>query len=99
MRSSLDRNLGGIGAPKLFETCILGTKELIESYLFEVEYHLNYLADHDVDGLTHKQKVDMFVHVRQGFGRSALLLSGGAGLGVHHFGVIKVSVTLHAQRS
>eukprot|EP00038_Savillea_parva_P030498 m.78131 g.78131 ORF g.78131 m.78131 type:complete len:622 (+) comp9198_c0_seq1:346-2211(+) len=90
MLRSLDRNLGGIGSPKLFEPCILGTKEVIEQYLNEVEYHLNYLADHTVPGLTPRQKVDMFVHIRQGFGRSALLLSGGAGLGVHHFGVIKV---------
>lgn len=56
----------------------------------QVQYHLNYLADHVIPGLTPKQKVDMFVHIRQGYGRSALLLSGGAGLGVHHFGVIKV---------
>ena len=31
----------------------------------------------------------MFVQIRQNFGRSALLLSGGGGLGIHHVGVLK----------
>lgn len=37
----------------------------------------------------------MFTQMRAGFGRSALLLSGGAGLGVHHFGVIKALHEAH----
>lgn len=36
MLRALDRNIGGIGSPKLFEPCILGTKELVEQYLNEV---------------------------------------------------------------
>lgn len=36
-----------------------------------------------------EEKVEMFVAIRQSFGRSALLLSGGGGLGLHHFGVLK----------
>jgi hypothetical protein len=38
--------------------------------------------------------VEIFLHLRAAYGRSALLLSGGAGLGIHHFGVVKA---LHEQ--
>ena len=67
-------------------------KDLIEQYVDEVVYHLNYLAENPVAGLNEEDRADMFVQIREGFGRSALLLSGGAGLGMHHFGVIK---TMH----
>lgn len=35
-------------------------------------------------------KIQMFASIRQSFGRSALLLSGGGGLGIHHLGVLRV---------
>ena len=43
----------------------------------------------DIPGLLHQDKIDLFVHMRQAYGRSALMLSGGGGLGVYHIGVIK----------
>lgn len=49
----------------------------------------------DIPGTSHQDKINLFVEIRQAFGRSALLLSGGGGLGIHHFGVIK---TLHSHR-
>ena len=66
-----------------------GTKDLIESYVDEVVCQLNYLATNEVEGLTAAQKLEIFVQLRGAYGQSALLLSGGAGLGIHHFGVIK----------
>ena len=40
-------------------------------------------------GLNAAEKTEMFVHMRQSYGRSALMLSGGGGLGVYHIGVVK----------
>ena len=36
-----------------------------------------------------QKKFDLFYETRQAFGRTALLFSGGAGLGLYHFGVLK----------
>eukprot|EP00041_Stephanoeca_diplocostata_P030079 m.900901 g.900901 ORF g.900901 m.900901 type:complete len:597 (-) comp23686_c1_seq7:491-2281(-) len=95
LRSTLDRNLGGMRSPALFEKSLLGTKDLIKQYIDEVVYHLNYIADNNIAGLDMPRKIAMFTQMRAGFGRSALLLSGGAGLGVHHFGVIKALHEAH----
>ena len=35
------------------------------------------------------KQTQLFVETRQAYGRSALLLSGGGGLGIHHFGVLR----------
>ena len=37
-----------------------------------------------------QNKISLFVEMREMFGRTALLLSGGGGLGVFHFGILKV---------
>lgn len=36
VRSTLDRNLGGMSLPALFEKSLLGTKDLIKQYIDEV---------------------------------------------------------------
>ncbi len=56
----------------------------------EVVYQLRALSRAQVAGMTHAQLTREFVLMRQVYGRSALLLSGGGGLGVYHMGVIKV---------
>jgi predicted acylesterase/phospholipase RssA len=40
-------------------------------------------------GLSDKEKAKEFLFMRQVYGRSALLLSGGGGLGIYHMGVVK----------
>lgn len=89
LRSTLHRDVAGMGNPKLFARCHVGTKDLIEQYVDEVVYQLYYLSQAEVPNMTDNDKISMFVEIRQAFGRSALLLSGGGGLGIHHFGVIK----------
>ncbi|EDQ91814.1 uncharacterized protein MONBRDRAFT_31257 [Monosiga brevicollis MX1] len=95
LRSTLHRDLGGMGNPRLFERCYLGTKDLIEQYVEEVLYQLRYLSTENIPGLGQDEKVTLFTAIRQAFGRSALLLSGGGGLGIFHFGLLK---TLHERR-
>eukprot|EP00040_Diaphanoeca_grandis_P022299 m.119513 g.119513 ORF g.119513 m.119513 type:complete len:579 (+) comp28742_c0_seq1:691-2427(+) len=93
LRSTLDRNLADMSSPKLFQQCHIGTKDLVEQYADEVVEHLKHIHENPIPGISEKAKIEMFVHLREGFGSSALLLSGGAGLGMHHFGVLKA---LHA---
>ena len=51
--------------------------------------HLNFICDSESSDLTLDDKLELFINIRQAFGRTALLLSGGATLGLNHFGVIK----------
>ena len=44
-----------------------------------------------------QEKTDLFVRTRAAFGRTALLLSGGGGLGIFHFGVLKVCVCVEGR--
>eukprot|EP00730_Choanoeca_flexa_P017154 TRINITY_DN8220_c0_g1_i1.p1 TRINITY_DN8220_c0_g1~~TRINITY_DN8220_c0_g1_i1.p1 ORF type:complete len:577 (+),score=100.56 TRINITY_DN8220_c0_g1_i1:2-1732(+) len=90
LRTSLNRNLGGMDNDALYKHCLYGTKDLIEQYVDEVVYQLNYISVEQVPGLSLEEKISMFACIRQSYGRSALLLSGGGGLGVHHLGVLRV---------
>ena len=87
LTDSLYRNLSDIQAPALYETALGGTKLLVSSYLDECELALASLADSDA--LAFDEKLRRFEQARRVFGRSALMLSGGATLGFYHFGVIK----------
>ncbi len=61
----------------------------MEDYIDEVCGQLNFICDTETQDLTLDDKLELFINVRQAFGRTALLLSGGATLGLNHFGVIK----------
>lgn len=71
-----------MGNPALYT--LLGSKTLIEDYIKTVNRHLPMIED-----------LDTVSNIRQSFGRSALLLSGGAMMGLKHIGVIKA---LHDER-
>ncbi|KAJ1502367.1 hypothetical protein HMI54_014409, partial [Coelomomyces lativittatus] len=89
LRTSLSRNLGGIGNPNLYGVCKVGTKALIEDYISEVVKCLDIVCSESISTFTHRERMEFFLNTRQSFGRSALLLSGGATLALHHIGVIK----------
>lgn len=69
----------------------MGTKKLIEDYFDEIVRQLNFICDCNTGELTLDDKLEFFLNTRQGLGRTALLLSGGATLGLNHVGVIKVT--------
>ncbi|KAG0002669.1 hypothetical protein BGZ80_009364 [Entomortierella chlamydospora] len=92
LRTSLSRNIGNVGQRKLYAETIIGTKRLIEDYNSEVIRQLNIICDTESDDFSMAAKLEFFTHTRQAFGRTALLLSGGATMGLMHIGVIK---TLH----
>jgi len=85
----LHGNLGNIANPSLHGWCRFGTKRLIEEFSEEVRRCLNYICVGDFPDFGYGDKVLFFRRTGQSFGRSALLLSGGATLGMFHLGVIK----------
>ncbi|CAO3672456.1 unnamed protein product [Rhizopus stolonifer] len=94
LRTSISRNLGDMGNNKLYSYARVGTKNLTSEYIEEVVQQLNWICDEPSDpqndpGLDLKTKHEFFMNIRQSFGRTALLLSGGGTLGLNHIGVIK----------
>lgn len=95
LRSGLVRNLGNITAPRLFNRAFAGTKLLIEDYVTQVAYAIEYVTDYPTSpgnsggGLTSQAKLDVLHDTRQAFGRSALVLQGGSIFGLCHIGVVK----------
>lgn len=94
VRTSLTRNLGDMGNLKLYKHTHIGTKDLIERYITSAMETLEALLDVSAkckcDGLESKYILEQVLSTRQAFGRSALLLSGGATFGMNHIGVLKV---------
>jgi TAG lipase/lysophosphatidylethanolamine acyltransferase len=94
LRSGLVRNLGNITASRLFNRAYAGTKLLIEDYVTHVAYAIEYLTQYPTAassdaGLTNQTKLDVLHDTRQAFGRSVLVLQGGAIFGLCHLGVVK----------
>jgi len=94
LRSGLVRNLGNITAPRLFNRAYAGTKLLIEDYVTQIALAIDYLTSYPTtaasdSGLTNQAKLDVLHDTRQAFGRSVLVLQGGAIFGLCHIGVVK----------
>eukprot|EP00834_Sanchytrium_tribonematis_P002003 NODE_55_length_29507_cov_0.809712.p6 type:complete len:448 gc:universal NODE_55_length_29507_cov_0.809712:2688-4031(+) len=85
LRTSLNRHIGNIHNPLLYSECY-GTKDLINSYIEEVATCLDYIVN---SNLPHNVKQEFITNCRTSYGRTALLLSGGGALSLHHVGVIK----------
>lgn len=89
LHEGLHGNLGNIANPALYSQCRFGTKRLLTEYLDEVASALDYLCDYETPVFSPVDKLRFFERTAQSFGRSALMLSGGATLGLFHLGVIK----------
>lgn len=94
VRTSLHRDVAGIGNPRLYRQSRIGTKLLVERYIaavvdlvqstIELTSQNGYPLPWSVDKMR-----EMWLQTRQAFGRTALLLSGGGTLGMCHVGVVK----------
>jgi TAG lipase / steryl ester hydrolase / phospholipase A2 / LPA acyltransferase len=89
LRQGLHWNLGNLANPLLYNHANVGTKKLIEDYIAEVVTALNFVCDGDSPDLDADAKLKFFKDTAESFGRSALMLSGGATLGLFHVGVVK----------
>eukprot|EP00292_Cryptomonas_paramecium_P004922 CAMPEP_0113701832 /NCGR_PEP_ID=MMETSP0038_2-20120614/24813_1 /TAXON_ID=2898 /ORGANISM="Cryptomonas paramecium" /LENGTH=513 /DNA_ID=CAMNT_0000625807 /DNA_START=203 /DNA_END=1741 /DNA_ORIENTATION=- /assembly_acc=CAM_ASM_000170 len=89
LRTGLQRNLGGIGNQMLHDHSHVGTKVLIEEHQKELIRMLLRVCNCDDSELSLEKKLAFFTESRHALGKTALLLSGGASLGMNHFGVLK----------
>jgi TAG lipase/lysophosphatidylethanolamine acyltransferase len=99
LRSGLVRNLGNITAPRLYNRSFAGTKYLIEEYITQVAESVEDIRMLPTSpsstghgngiSLTTQMKLDCIHDTRQAFGRSTLVLQGGAIFGMCHLGVVK----------
>ncbi|KAG0170100.1 hypothetical protein DFQ30_002864 [Apophysomyces sp. BC1015] len=95
LRTSLARNLGDMNKSTLYSYTRIGTKTLISDYIDEAVKQLNWICDEPSEEFDFHQKHELFMNLRQSFGRTALLLSGGGTLGLHHMGVIRCLHNAH----
>lgn len=92
LRTDLIRNLGNMCNPELHKDR-LHTPPLISEYLGEVCEHLRIIKDaSEQEDFGLDDKLSFFHEVRHAFGRTALLLSGGAAMGAFHLGVVKTLI-------
>lgn len=89
LREGLHHDLGNMGNPRLYTYANVGTKKLIEDYVAQVCTALNYVCAQPADIISHDDKIRFFEHTGRSFGQPALMLSGGATLGLFHIGVCK----------
>lgn len=97
MRTAMSRDLGGMGRPDLYHHSHIGTKQLIERYVDSatdvIESLISESAVSFTNNVSYSELLDGLLLARQSFGRSALLLSGGATFGMMHIGVVKTLFT------
>ncbi|KAK2761366.1 hypothetical protein FQN54_001888 [Arachnomyces sp. PD_36] len=93
IRTALSRDLGHMSNANLYRHSHVGTKNLIDQYISTALDTLSTLLDvlerSRCDGREMKFVLEQLLSARQAFGRSALLLSGGATFGMNHIGVVK----------
>lgn len=82
-------NMGGMGKASLYNHANVGTKRLVEAYIDEIVTCLEHIDKTPESEISREEKQAFFDRVDHCFGRSALMLSGGARLGFFHYGVVK----------
>lgn len=95
LNEGIHGNLGGMGRSALYTHSKFGTKKLIIEYIDEVVAALIHISQIDDKEISFAEKLDFFRRASHCFGRSALMLSGGANFGMFHVGVVKA---LHEQK-
>lgn len=89
LHEGIHGNLGNIANPELSNHARIGTKKLIEEFLTEVCSAMEFIYNADEKEVDFYDKLAFFEETSHAFGQSCLMLSGGAGLGFFHAGVIR----------
>jgi len=93
VRGSSSRNKFGLLHEGLFSKAMAGSKVLVETYHNVVCAALDFVCDVPVPvgepPIPTDARLAFFNETRHSYGRTALLLSGGAALGFYHVGVVK----------
>ena len=87
LEACVKNNFVGFENPRLYSETYYGTKDLVQSFVDEVESSLKLLLR--TKQIDQESKRTMFKHLSSNFGRTALCLSGGATFAYYHFGVAK----------
>lgn len=88
-QDALFRHQGECAQPELYQVARAGTKRVIGEYLEELETCFAYLLKLRRAGVDDHYRLSQVKRVGRVYGRPALMLSGGALLGLFHFGVVK----------
>jgi TAG lipase/steryl ester hydrolase/phospholipase A2/LPA acyltransferase len=93
LRGGIGRNTFGLLHEGLFTKAIAGSKVLVETYHNVVCAALDFCCDVPVspgeEPIPTEARLAFFNETRHSYGRTAILLSGGAALGFYHIGVVK----------
>ncbi|WP_018690705.1 DUF3336 domain-containing protein [Algicola sagamiensis] len=89
LHEGIHGNLGNISNPHLYRHTKIGTKKLIETFLDEVCDALKFIYETKDETISFHDKLRFFESTEHAFGSSCFMLSGGAGLGFFHAGVVK----------
>jgi len=93
LRGGIGRNKFGLLHEGLFSNAMAGSKVLVETYHNVVCAALDFVCDAPVPAgeapIPTDARLAFFNETRHSYGRTALLLSGGAALGFYHVGVVK----------
>lgn len=89
LHEGIHGNLANISNPDLGHHSKIGTKYMIEEFISQVVESLNFIFEADENEVDFYEKLSFFDETAHAFGRSCLMLSGGAGLGFFHCGVVK----------
>lgn len=87
LQTCVKSNYAGTENPLLYSHCYYGTKNLVEKYNSEVVKCLRIITE--TKSINLREKRIFFKIINKNFGRSCLVLSGGASFCYNHFGVIK----------
>lgn len=88
LNEGIHGNMGGMGRSVLYNRARGGTKTLVEDYVNVVVEALHMIAAAGPSDIPLVEKVDFFRRASHCYGRSALMLSGGAGVIYFHHGVV-----------
>jgi TAG lipase/steryl ester hydrolase/phospholipase A2/LPA acyltransferase len=93
LRGGIHRNKFGLLHEGLFSKAMAGSKVLVETYHNVVCAALDFVCDAPVPQgeapIPTEARLAFFNETRHSYGRTALLFSGGAALGIYHVGVAK----------
>lgn len=87
LEACIKNNFVGVENPRLYSETYIGTKDLVQGFVDQVEQSLKVVLNSDQ--VTNKDKEKFFKHLELNYGRTALCLSGGATFAYYHFGVVK----------
>lgn len=96
-RAQLDRNIYKILAPKLYRKSLIQTKHAIHAYIEDMKQCIWYIAKWKGQPANQWSEKDTVLYeVKEGvFGRTTLVLTGGAMVSACHIGVVKVLFQHH----